>query len=310
MKSNFVLSLCSLLLLFFTVTANAEFPAARAYIPGEKLDFTPQSLNGKHEVALTFDDGPDLVRTPKVLDILKKYGFHATFFLIGDKITPETEPVILRAIREGHLIGSHSMHHYDSNLMTEDEFRADFKESIAKVRGVLQMAAQEPGAKPVQNEVYFRFPMGNMGQAKGYHHLNVMKEVSNELFGANCINFVFWSIDPSDGWGMLPPKQLYDNVFADFDGGQQVTIFNNKLSTVNADDNDGVNDGGVLLMHDIHDQSVEALTKIYDEFNRRKIKIVPLNQLPEYHFQHRSCGAKFFALPWEYDGSLDSYRFN
>ena len=37
-------------------------------------------------VALTFDDGPDEVFTPQVLDILKKYDVKATFFLIGEKV--------------------------------------------------------------------------------------------------------------------------------------------------------------------------------------------------------------------------------
>ena len=38
----------------------------------------------KPMVALTFDDGPDPVRTPQVIDILKQYNARATFFDIGD----------------------------------------------------------------------------------------------------------------------------------------------------------------------------------------------------------------------------------
>ena len=36
-----------------------------------------------HVVALTFDDGPDPQWTPRVLDLLKQYGAHATFFVVG-----------------------------------------------------------------------------------------------------------------------------------------------------------------------------------------------------------------------------------
>ena len=35
-------------------------------------------------ICLTFDDGPDQVQTPKVLDLLKKYGIKATFFVLGE----------------------------------------------------------------------------------------------------------------------------------------------------------------------------------------------------------------------------------
>ena len=37
----------------------------------------------KDEICLTFDDGPDPVMTPKILDILNKYNIQANFFLIG-----------------------------------------------------------------------------------------------------------------------------------------------------------------------------------------------------------------------------------
>ena len=37
----------------------------------------------KREIALTFDDAPDANFTPKILDILKKNGVKATFFVVG-----------------------------------------------------------------------------------------------------------------------------------------------------------------------------------------------------------------------------------
>jgi peptidoglycan/xylan/chitin deacetylase (PgdA/CDA1 family) len=39
----------------------------------------------KNGVALTFDDGPDPVYTPQLLDLLKKYNVKATFFVVGWK---------------------------------------------------------------------------------------------------------------------------------------------------------------------------------------------------------------------------------
>ncbi len=61
-------------------------------------------------VALTFDDGPSPVWTPKILDELKKAGIKATFFMIGEHV--EKYPQIARRVaEEGHEIGNHSYDH-------------------------------------------------------------------------------------------------------------------------------------------------------------------------------------------------------
>jgi peptidoglycan/xylan/chitin deacetylase (PgdA/CDA1 family) len=56
-------------------------------------------------VALTFDDGPDPVWTPRVLDILRRYQARATFFVIG---RPE---LVTRMHAEGHEVGNHTFTH-------------------------------------------------------------------------------------------------------------------------------------------------------------------------------------------------------
>ncbi len=65
------------------------------------------------EVCLTFDDGPDPQWTLQVLDILKHYGVHATFFVLGKQAERYPE-LIRRILDEGHEIGSHTYMH--SNL--------------------------------------------------------------------------------------------------------------------------------------------------------------------------------------------------
>jgi peptidoglycan-N-acetylglucosamine deacetylase len=65
---------------------------------------------GKMDIALTFDDGPDPVYTDQILDVLKKYGVKATFFVVGDQL--QRNPSIAgREIKEGHLIGNHTYTH-------------------------------------------------------------------------------------------------------------------------------------------------------------------------------------------------------
>jgi len=64
----------------------------------------------RHEIALTFDDGPHLRDTPGVLDVLAKHGVLATFFLIGRDV--ERAPHLVKEIHErGHQIGIHCYRH-------------------------------------------------------------------------------------------------------------------------------------------------------------------------------------------------------
>lgn len=60
---------------------------------------------------LTFDDGPNNVITPQVLDILKKNNIKATFFVVGNNINDNTAKTLKRAYNEGHQIAIHSYTH-------------------------------------------------------------------------------------------------------------------------------------------------------------------------------------------------------
>lgn len=60
--------------------------------------------------ALTFDDGPDPLYTPQVLDELARLGAVATFFVVGAKVQRHPE-LVRRMLAEGHHVGSHSHTH-------------------------------------------------------------------------------------------------------------------------------------------------------------------------------------------------------
>lgn len=82
--------------------------------------FYLNSFTDEKVVALTFDDGPDQVNTPAVLDILKEKGVIATFFLVGDKV--EEFPDITRRIkREGHQLANHSWSHQDLRKISNQD---------------------------------------------------------------------------------------------------------------------------------------------------------------------------------------------
>jgi peptidoglycan/xylan/chitin deacetylase (PgdA/CDA1 family)/GT2 family glycosyltransferase len=63
-------------------------------------------------IALTFDDGPHPVWTPRVLDSLRRHGAHATFFVVGSRVNKHPE-LVRRMIAEGHEVGSHTFTHAD-----------------------------------------------------------------------------------------------------------------------------------------------------------------------------------------------------
>ena len=63
-----------------------------------------QGAGGAHQVAMTFDDGPDPNWTPRILDMLKACGVKAAFFLVG-RNAEEYPRLVRRILDEGHEIG-------------------------------------------------------------------------------------------------------------------------------------------------------------------------------------------------------------
>ncbi len=103
-------------------------------------------------LSLTFDDGPDLRATPRLLDVLAAHAVPAVFFLWGDHV--RDHPAVVRSLcAAGHVLGNHSMHHDDLASWSSDDVRADLLEMNAAI------AAAAPGA-PVH---WFRAPYGSWG---------------------------------------------------------------------------------------------------------------------------------------------------
>src|SRR5437764_776598 len=83
-----------------------------------------QGAGGAHEVALTFDDGPDPEWTPKILDILKAAKVKAAFFLVG--VNAERYPkLVQRIVDEGHEIGNHTYYHPNLALCWPEHIRIE-----------------------------------------------------------------------------------------------------------------------------------------------------------------------------------------
>ncbi len=95
----------------------------------ENIIFTYKKTDS---IYLTFDDGPHLDYTHKILRILREYDIKATFFMVGKYI--EKYPDILKKVfDEGHSIGMHS---YDHKLITKMNFK-EFKVDVKKVNRLI-----------------------------------------------------------------------------------------------------------------------------------------------------------------------------
>ena len=90
------------------------------------------------KIALTFDDGPDLLKTPAILDFLGEKNIKVTFFVIGKKIKG-AEYLIERIVKEGHIIANHShSHSYFFDFFTTKRIISDLDEAtktIATITG-------------------------------------------------------------------------------------------------------------------------------------------------------------------------------
>jgi peptidoglycan-N-acetylglucosamine deacetylase len=91
-------------------------------------------VDGVNCVALTFDDGPDPVDTPKLLDMLREKDVKATFFVVGKRADEHPE-IVRRAWAEGHLIANHTWSHYSLFcFLTPSRLRAEIERGTESVR--------------------------------------------------------------------------------------------------------------------------------------------------------------------------------
>ena len=83
---------------------------------------------GEKKLYLTFDAGYENGCTEKILDILKQQQVPAAFFLVGNYLEKNAD-LVRRMVEEGHIVGNHTMHHYDmSKLTTQEAFSKELQD--------------------------------------------------------------------------------------------------------------------------------------------------------------------------------------
>ncbi|MGI6643978.1 MAG: polysaccharide deacetylase family protein [Bacillota bacterium] len=138
-------------------------------------------------VALTFDDGPDRVYTPLVLDVLREKGVRATFFLIGNRIE-EYSDVVERIINEGHVVGNHTYTHPEIDKASGSLFKRE-----------LSLTEEALARFGLSGSGFFRPPYGAISPS-------LVEEAGNLGY-----RVAMWSVDSLD-WRGLPKDQVIANV--------------------------------------------------------------------------------------------------
>lgn len=97
-------------------------------------------------IAITFDDGPNEITTPKILDILKRKNIQATFFMLGENVN-RNKKIVKRIFDSGHEIGNHSFSHRQLTLLSDEEIESELSNTdreIRKITGVIPKYIRPP----------------------------------------------------------------------------------------------------------------------------------------------------------------------
>jgi peptidoglycan-N-acetylglucosamine deacetylase len=111
-------------------------------------------------VALTFDDGPDPVRTPALLDALAELDAPATFFVVGQHVDAHPQ-LTARIARAGHELGNHTYNHPYLPLTRSKRVRTELAHAdaaIERATGIVPVLARPPygGRSPRNVRVFDR----------------------------------------------------------------------------------------------------------------------------------------------------------
>ncbi len=201
------------------------------------------------KIALTFDDGPSPDWTPKILDILKEKGVHATFFIIGENGAAHPR-LVQRILAEGHDLGNHTFTH------------PNLGETPDSVAGVEINATQRLiEALTGRSTRLFRPPYFGDAEPTSAQEIAPM-EVAEKL-GYLTVGL---KIDPDD-WQKPAADQIVERVLAQ------------------ATDPDPEKRGQIVLLHDAggdRSSTVEALPKVIDALRAKGLEFATVSDLAKW----------------------------
>lgn len=151
-------------------------------------------------VYLTFDDGPIPESTPFILDILRRFGVRATFFVVGDNVRKYPD-LFQQIIDEGHLVGNHTHNHISGFRHTVRDYMFNVEKANAYIRSH-----------------FFRPPHGWMRLAQ-YAWLSRRYKV------------VMWDVVTRDYSKWMTPDDIFNNVKRYVRNGSIIT-FHDSLKAI------------------------------------------------------------------------------
>jgi len=194
----------------------------------------------KKVVALTFDDGPSLVWTPKILDALKRSGVKATFFMLGNHVE-EYPDIARRVAQEGHEIENHTYDHHVLIYYKMDELEKEIKDTERVIKDVTGKTTR-----------YFRPPKAWLTDAE--------KQKINDMG----YKIVLWSLNSKD-WVTFHDKQITSYILRNIRPGD-IILFH---------DSGGVfsTEGGNRI------QTVKVIPRLVRKLKERGYKFVTISEL-------------------------------
>ncbi len=198
------------------------------HAPGHRV--AQVSVPGNY-VAVTFDDGPSSAYTPQVLDILRRHGARATFYVTGRNAS-HNRSLLARAVAEGHEIGNHTYSHI--------KMTASGNSTIAReVERTSEIIRDATGFYPTT----MRPPYGA-----------VNSNLVERMYQNYGMHTVLWDVDTRD-WQRPGVATVVERAV----GKAQP--------------------GSIILLHDIHASTLDAVEDIIVGLKARGFKLVTVSQL-------------------------------
>ncbi|TCP19981.1 peptidoglycan/xylan/chitin deacetylase (PgdA/CDA1 family) [Scopulibacillus darangshiensis] len=151
-----------------------------------------------NKAALTFDDGPDPVYTPKLLDLCLEYKVKATFFVVGEHAAKHPE-IIKRMQKEGHTIGIHHYRHLSNWFLSPWAVRRQCRQTADVIESITGIRPQ-----------YYRPPWG---------HLNLSVKWASAPF-----KIIMWSAILGDWRLGLGREKLKKRLLDNVNGGAVIVL--------------------------------------------------------------------------------------
>jgi len=197
-------------------------------------------------VALTFDDGPDPERTEQILEVLDHYQIQATFFLIGERMEKYPD-LVEKIIAKGHLVGSHSWSHPNFHDIPDATQRSEI------LRGLGQM----PSAETFK---IYRYPYGNSSCT------------ANEALHEQGYRIVGWHVDSCDwAFDRTGSVDVQEALTCGVAAQYRSDFVGHVAAAVRA------RKGGIVLMHEIHANTLAKLPEVIEEIKKDGFGFVRLD---------------------------------